>query len=155
MGRDGGIGLGLLGACVVLYWQTGAIPTPPFVPLGPALYPRIVLILLAALAVWLILADILARPKGPQVQSKPAASRPNYRLVLICFVVFGGYVIGLSLLGYLLATFLFVLGLGWIMGARQTRELPKLLALAAGTTLATYLIFEKYLHVFLPRGLLF
>ncbi|HSD52337.1 MAG TPA: tripartite tricarboxylate transporter TctB family protein [Candidatus Methylomirabilis sp.] len=154
MGRDSGIGLGLLAACGLLYWQTGAIPTPPFVPIGPAFYPRIVLVFLAALAVWLILEDVLTRAPRPGSPPKPA-SRPNYRLVLICFVVFGGYVVGLSLLGYLLSTFLFVLGLGWIMGPRLPREVITLVAVAAGTTLTTYLVFEKYLHVFLPRGLLF
>jgi hypothetical protein len=154
MGRDSGIGLGLLVACGLLYWQTGAIRTPPFVPIGPAFYPRIVLVLLTALVVWLILEDLLTRTPRPGTAATPASGR-NYRLVAICFLVFGGYVIGLSLLGYLLATFLFVLGLGWIMGPRTRRELPTLLAVAAGTTLATYLIFEKYLHVFLPRGLLF
>lgn len=154
MGRDSGIGLGLLAACGLLYWQTGAIPTPPFVPLGPAFYPRIVLVLLAALAVWLILEAVFTRAPRSGTAATPV-SRPNYRLVVICFLVFGGYVIGLSVLGYLLSTSLFVFGLGWVMGPRTRRELPTLLAVAAGTTLATYLIFEKYLHVFLPRGLLF
>jgi hypothetical protein len=154
MGRDSGIGLGLLAACGLLYWQTGAIPTPPFVPIGPAFYPRIVLVLLAALAVWLILEELLTRAPRPGTAATPA-SRHNYRLVVICFLVFGGYVIGLSVLGYLLSTFLFVLGLGWSMGPRTHRELPTLFAVAAGTTIVTFLVFEKYLHVFLPRGLLF
>jgi putative tricarboxylic transport membrane protein len=155
MGRDGGIGLGLLGLCGLLYWQTGGIPTPPFVPIGPAFYPRIILILLAALAVWLILGDALARPRRRARPAARATSPLNYRLVVICFIIFGAYVIGLSVLGYLLATFLFVLGLGWVMGPREHRELPKLAAVAIATTAVTYLIFEKYLHVFLPRGLLF
>ena len=114
MGRDSGIGLGLLATCGLLSWQTGAIPTPPFVPIGPAFYPRIVLVLLAALVVWLILEDVLTRAPQPGPPPEPA-SRPNYRLVVNCFVVFGGYVIGLSVLGYLLSTSLFVFGLGWIM----------------------------------------
>ena len=80
---------------------------------------------------------------------------PNYRKVLLGFIVFLGYVPGLSLIGYLAATFLFVLGLSWSIGPRNVRELPKLVAIAVGTVLATYLIFEKYLYVFLPQGLLF
>jgi sterol desaturase/sphingolipid hydroxylase (fatty acid hydroxylase superfamily) len=155
MRRDSGIGLGLLAVCGVLYWQTGGIPTPPFVPIGPAFYPRIVLALLAALAIWLILEDVVTARRRPGRKAKPTAPPLNYRLVVICFVVFGAYVVGLSLLGYLLATFLFVLALGWVMGPREYRELSKLAAVAIGTTLATYLVFEKYLHVFLPRGLLF
>lgn len=155
MGRDSAIGLGLLVLCGALTWQAGTIPTPPFVPIGPAFYPRIILGFLAALAVWLILEDALAAPRRTGRATPPAAPRLNYRLVVVCFLVFGGYVIGLSLLGYLLATFLFVLGLGWVMGPREVRELPKLAAVALGTTVVTYLVFEKYLHVFLPRGLLF
>lgn len=155
MGRDTWIGAGLLLLCGALYSQTGNIPTPPFVPIGPAFYPRVILVLLAALAVWLILEDVVGATGRPGRAARPAVSAPNYRLVAVCFVLFGGYVIGLSLLGYLLATFLFVLGLGWILGPRQARELPKLGAVAIGTALATYLVFEKYLHVFLPRGLLF
>jgi putative tricarboxylic transport membrane protein len=155
MGRDGSIGLGLLGLCGLLYWQTGGIPTPPFVPIGPAVYPRVILVLLAALAVWLILGDMLTRPRRPTRASPPPAVPLNYRLVVICFIIFGAYVIGLSLLGFLLATVLFVLALGWIMGPHQVRELPKLVAVAIVTSVVTYLIFEKYLHVFLPRGRLF
>jgi hypothetical protein len=64
-------------------------------------------------------------------------------------------VASLILIGYLTATFLFVLGLSWSIGPRDVREIPKLTAIAIGTALATYLIFEKYLYVFLPRGMLF
>ncbi len=155
MGRDSAVALGLLLFSGVLYWQAGGIPTPPFVPIGPAFYPRIILVVLAALAVWLILEDLAGRKRQPARPSGPAAPPLNYHRVVVCFVVFGGYVAGLSLLGYFLATFLFVLGLGWVMGPRQVGELPKLAGIALGTTLATYLVFEKYLHVFLPRGILF
>jgi hypothetical protein len=155
MGRDSGIGLGLLAACGLLYWQTGAIPTPPFVPVGPAFYPRIILVLLAILAIWLILEDVITAPRRARAAESAPVPRPNYRLVAIGFAVFGGYVIGLSILGYLLATFLFVLGLGCVLGPREVRGLAKLAVVAAGTTLGTYLIFEKYLYVFLPQGILF
>ncbi len=155
MRRDRGIGLGLLALCGILFWQTAGIPTPPFVPIGPAFYPRIILVLLAALAIWLILEDVVMGRHSHGGATRPTALRLNYRLVVVCFVVFGGYVAGLSLLGYFLATCLFVLGLGWILGPRRAGELPKLFAIAIGTALATYLVFEKYLHVFLPRGLLF
>jgi hypothetical protein len=138
-----------------LYWQTAAIPTPPFVPVGPAFYPRIILGLLAILALWLILEAGITSPRRARVTESAPAPRLNYRLVVICFAVFGGYVIGLSILGYLLATFCFVLGLGWVLGPREVRGLAKLAVVAAGTTLGTYLLFERYLYVFLPRGILF
>jgi len=61
----------------------------------------------------------------------------------------------LDLIGFVTSTFLFILGLSWAIGPRSAREIPKLFAVAAGTALGCYLLFEKYLYVFLPRGLLF
>jgi putative tricarboxylic transport membrane protein len=154
MGRDTGIGIGLLVLAGLLYWQAGKVPVPPFVPIGPAFYPRAILVLLASLSLWLIL-EALIRGGSARPATRAEGPTPNRRLVLLCFAIFAGYIAGLSLLGYLLSTGLFVLALSWAMGPRSARELPKLLALAIGTTLATYMIFEKYLHVFLPQGRLF
>ncbi|MEW6333974.1 MAG: tripartite tricarboxylate transporter TctB family protein [Thermodesulfobacteriota bacterium] len=154
MRRDTGIGAGLLVLCGLLYWQAGLVSAPPFVPIGPAAYPRVVLILLAGLCLWLIAEDLLRRRLPARKPAKPAGPAPEYGKVLLGFILFLGYVAGLSLIGYLAATFLFVLGLSWSIGPRQPRELPKLILIAAGTALITYLVFEKYLHVFLPRGVL-
>jgi putative tricarboxylic transport membrane protein len=155
MRPDTGIGLGLLAFCGVLYWQTGAISTPPFVPIGPAFYPRVLLVLLAGLAVWLFVENIL-RGRGPsQGVKKPEGPPPNYRRVLLGFFVFLAYVASLNIIGYMTSTFLFILGLSWSIGPRDRRGLPKLVAVACGTALVIYLVFEKYLFVFLPRGLLF
>ena len=155
MGRDAGIGLGLLGFSGFLYWQAGHVPTPPFVPIGPAFYPRVILILLAVLAVWLVAEDILRSRVSSRVTKKPADTRPDYRRVVLAFFVFLGYVVALSLLGFVTSTFLFIIGLSWAIGPRNMREMPKLFAVAIGTALVTYLVFEKYLYVFLPRGLIF
>lgn len=155
MKRDAGIGVGLLTFCGLLYWQAGLVSAPPFVPIGPAFFPRVILILLAGLAVWLIAEDLFRRRSPARRAVKPAGPAPNYGKVILGFIIFLGYVAGLSLIGYLTATFLFVIGLSWSIGPRNIRELPKLIAIAVGTTLATYLVFEKYLYVFLPQGLLF
>jgi hypothetical protein len=155
MRRDTGIGVGLLAFCGLIYWQAGLVSAAPFVPIGPAFYPRVVVILLACLAVWLIAEDLFRGRVQERKAAKLAGPAPNYRKVLLGFVAFLAYVAGLSLIGYPAATFLFVLGLSWAIGPRNVRELPKLVAIAAGTVLATYLIFEKYLYVFLPQGRLF
>jgi hypothetical protein len=155
MGRDAGIGVGLLAFCGLLYWQAGLVSVPPFIPIGPAFYPRVILILLAGLSLWLIAEDLLKGRVPARGAKKPTGPMPNYGRVLLAFFVFLGYVVGLSLIGYLAATFLFVLGLSWSIGPRNIREMPKLVVVAIGTAVATYLVFEKYLYVFLPRGLLF
>ncbi len=155
MGRDAGIGVGLLVFCGILYWQAGLVSIPPFIPIGPSFYPT-------------------GRPgpvggpggmadRGGYSQEagdgarnkKPAGPTPNYRRVALAFFVFLGYVACLDLIGYMASTFLFVLGLSWAIGPRNIREMPKLVAVAVGTALVTYVVFERYLYVFLPRGLLF
>jgi putative tricarboxylic transport membrane protein len=155
MSRDTGIGIGLLAFCGLLYWQTGLITVPPFVPIGPAFYPRVMLLFLAGLAVWLIGEDLLKKGRAAGETKKRTGPAPNYRRVLWGFLIFLGYVVGLDLIGFITSTFLFILGLSWAVGPRKVREIPKLLLVAAGTAMACYLLFEKYLYVFLPRGLLF
>ena len=155
MRRDTTIGIGLLVYSAVLNWQAGLVPVPPFIPIGPSFYPRIMLIFLAGLAVWLIAEDLLRKRAPSGATKKAAGAAPDYRRVLWGFVIFLGYVACIDLIGFVTSTFLFILGMSWAVGPRNAREIPKLFAVAAGTTLACYLLFEKYLYVFLPRGLLF
>ena len=42
-----------------------------------------------------------------------------------------------------------------LLGPHGPRDLPRIALVAIGTATLTYLIFERYLHVFLPRGVLF
>jgi len=155
MRRDTAIGIGLLVFCGILYWQAGLVSVPPFIPIGPSFYPRVMLIFLAGLAVWLIAEDLLKKRPSAGEAKKAAGPAPNYRRVLWGFLIFLGYVACLDLIGFVTSTFLFILGLSWAIGPRNIREIPKLFAVAVGTALVCYLLFEKYLYVFLPRGLLF
>jgi putative tricarboxylic transport membrane protein len=155
MGRDTSIGVGLLALCGLLYWQAGLVSVPPFIPIGPSFYPRVMAIFLAGLAVWLIAEDLFKKRKSARETKKATGPAPNYRRVLWGFLIFLGYVACLDLIGFVTSTFLFILGLSWAIGPRNAREIPKLFAVAAGTALVCYLLFEKYLYVFLPRGLLF
>jgi putative tricarboxylic transport membrane protein len=155
MGRDTSIGVGLLALCGLLYWQAGLVSVPPFIPIGPSFYPRVMAIFLAGLAVWLIAEDLFKKRTSARETKKATGPAPNYRRVLWGFLIFLGYVACLDLIGFVTSTFLFILGLSWAIGPRNAREIPKLFAVAAGTALVCYLLFEKYLYVFLPRGLLF
>jgi len=155
MGRDTSIGVGLLALCGLLYWQAGLVSVPPFIPIGPSFYPRVMAIFLAGLAVWLIAEGLFKKRTSARETKKATGPAPNYRRVLWGFLIFLGYVACLDLIGFVTSTFLFILGLSWAIGPRNAREIPKLFAVAAGTALVCYLLFEKYLYVFLPRGLLF
>lgn len=146
MGRDGAAGLVCLGGSLLLLWATLHLPQSPLVPIGPAFYPRIMLAISAGLSALLVASDLLRR-------QRPAAQEARYRLVVLSFLVFGGYVLALPALGYRLSTFLFTFVLQAVLEPPEGgKDWLRVLAVALGTVLATYYAFEAYLHVLLPRG---
>jgi hypothetical protein len=152
LGRDGWTGLVVLALCAVLWWLTLGIRGNPLVPIGPALYPRIVIGVTAVLAGMLIVTDLLARRAGRAVRPAPAP-RPNYRLVAATFAAFGGYVVALPWLGFRAASFAYVLVAMALLGRpRGPGAWARVAVLALATTLVTHLVFERYLSVLLPRG---
>jgi putative tricarboxylic transport membrane protein len=144
--RDGVAGLVCLAGSLLLLWLSIGLPQPALVPIGPAFYPRILFAITAVLAAVLIVIDLRRR-------HRPAAAKPaQYRLVVLTFVIFTGYVVLLPLLGYRLATLLFVGVLQAVIEPPRGRRWVLVAAVAVGTTLVTYYLFESYLSVLLPRG---
>jgi hypothetical protein len=145
IGRDGVAGLACLAGSLLGLWLSRELPQPALVPIGPAFYPRILFVVTAALSAALVVTDLVSRRGAP-----PASTR--YRLVVWAFAIFTAYVALLPLLGYRVATFLFVgvmqVALEWPRGRRWVL----VLAVALGTTVVTYYLFEAYLSVLLPRG---
>jgi len=153
IGRDGVTGLVASATSLVLFWLTLGLERNPLVPIGPGFYPRLVLGVTALLGFALFVSDLLRR--RTQAGGPPAAPAlgANYLLVALSFAVFGVYVLLLPLLGYRLATFLFVLGLSFLLEPPRRFGLwLRGIVLALATTVATYVIFDEYLAVLLPRG---
>ena len=152
IGRDGIAGLILLAISLVLLVQSFQLPSLPIVPVGPGFYPAIVLSFMAAASALLVLQDLMKR-RVPVATGTSEAPRRNYRLVVIAFAIVGAYVVLLPLLGFRVATVLFVGALQAALGRPRTaRQWVVLAAIALGTAAVSYFIFERYLLVLLPRG---
>jgi hypothetical protein len=127
------------------------------VPIGPAFYPRVVVLILGALSIILIVLDVLATRRRPVRAAAAAAATagpaPNYRLVLATFVEFGVYILLIPLIGFRISTFLFVLllevTLEW---PRNPKHWILMIVVAVATSLVCFYVFEDYLSVLLPRG---
>ena len=147
LSRDGIAGLICLAGSLLLWWTSRGLPQPALVPIGPAFYPRILFGVTAALSLLLVLGDLwrpAPRPPGPAV---------GYRLVVLTFAIFTAYVFVLPLLGYRVATLLFVATLQSALDPpRSWHGLGLVAVMAVGATVLTYYVFEVYLNVLLPRG---
>ena len=152
MRRDLITGLVCLAASLGLLTLTAGLPGPSLlVPVGPAFYPRIVLGITALLSAALVLQALFAARRSPAAAAGTA--RPNYALVVTSFVVFGIYVAVLPLLGFRIATFLFLITLQPLLERPRTaRVWSIMLIVALVTAFATFHLFQDYLSVLLPRG---
>jgi putative tricarboxylic transport membrane protein len=151
IGRDGIAGLVLLAISLVLLVKSFQLPSLPIVPVGPGFYPSIVLSFMAAASALLVLQDLMKR--APVTSNAGDAPRRNYRLVVIAFAIVGLYVLLLPLLGFRVATMLFVASLQAALGRPRTpRQWAVLAVIALGTAMVSYFVFERYLLVLLPRG---
>ena len=156
MTRDGVAGLICLALAIGMLVLTRGLPQSPLVPIGPDFYPRIVLIVMAALSAMLVGFDLWRQRAQAAPATAGAAVSPekrNYRLVAVTFAVFAGYVVLLPLIGYRFATFIFMAMLQAVFEPpRSARRWIVVLVSALATAAVTYVVFEHYLSVLLPRG---
>ncbi|MEO8186115.1 MAG: tripartite tricarboxylate transporter TctB family protein [Burkholderiaceae bacterium] len=151
MGRDAITGLVVVAASLFLFWATLGLERHPLVPVGPEFYPQLVLAVTALLALLLVVSDIIKRRRAGPVT---APSRANYTVVVIAFAIFAIYVIALPYLGFRIATVAFLVAMPLALESPrfQVRRWIVVLVVALVATAATYLAFDSYLQVLLPRG---
>jgi putative tricarboxylic transport membrane protein len=154
LGRDGIAGLVCLAISLALLPHAFGLPRLPIVPIGPGFYPAIVLSFMAVTSAVLLLQDVLAQRRAPPPEAA-AAPEPKraYGLVLASFLAIAAYITVLPLLGFRVSTVLFVFLFQMILerpGSALTLLRQAVIASAAAAI--TYLVFNDYLSVLLPRG---
>jgi hypothetical protein len=155
IGRDGIAGLIGLAISLALLPQAFGLPKLPIVPVGPGFYPAMVLIFMAFTSAVLVLQDVLAQRRAAAAGAVPPRAGPGraYGLVAAAFAAVGAYIALLPLIGFRMATVLFVAAFQLVLEWPATlRQWAIVAAVAVGTTGITYLVFNDYLLVLLPRG---
>ena len=154
LGRDGIAGLIGLAISLLLLPHAFGLPRLPIVPIGPGFYPALVLTFMAVTCALLVLQDAIAQRRAPgSTAQAPAEPQRAYGLVVGAFVVVAAYITLLPLIGFRVATVLFVAAFQLVLERPATlRQWTILVALAVGTSALAYVAFEKYLSVLLPRG---
>jgi hypothetical protein len=154
--RDGIAGLIGLALSLALLPHALDLPRLPIVPIGPGFYPTLVLCFMALMCALLVVQDAMAQRRAapaPQEAAAEPAPPPAYGLVAAAFVTVAAYIALLPLLGFRLATALFVAAFQLVLERpRSLYQWAVLLAVAAGTSAVTWLVFDQHLTVLLPRG---
>lgn len=132
--------LGIAITVISIGYGFGSLARP-----GPGLYPVFLGVAIAVFSFFVLLADLKSE------SSKSLFDRRSAKTFAFMAATFCLWVVAMPLLGYvavtLLATFAFckILRLeGW----------KKPLAVSGGTSLALYLLFDYWLYIDLPRGIL-
>ena len=155
LGRDGIAGLVGLAVSLLLLPHALNLPRLPIVPIGPGFYPALVLGFLAITCALLVLQDAMAQRRASSTAAQATVTEPRraYGLVAGAFLVVAAYIALLPLLGFRIATVLFVAAFQLTLEVPRTiRQWAVLIALAVGAAALTYVAFERYLTVLLPRG---
>ena len=112
---------------------------------GPGLYPFFIGLSIVIFGMALFISE--SRP-----QTRPALfNRGDVKTLLFMIATFCLWILMIPLLGYVLVTLLVTYGFCKIM---KLEGLWKPLSISAGTALFIYLLFDYWLYIDLPRGIL-
>ncbi len=148
LSRDRIGGLIFLIVCLTYGYQTTQIPFFPGDEYEP-FTARTLPYLLSAIGIFLsLLLIVVARPN----EESGAVIGFNWRLLLAFVILMTAYGVGLSWLGFLLSTSLFLLGGFWLLGERR-----KSILIGASFPFVTafWLLLTKGLDIYLEPGYLF
>jgi hypothetical protein len=144
-GQDRLLGLIVLLVAGFLFVETFNFKTVDWDPLGLPFWPRVLLALLAVLGIYLVIRGSL--DQGP---FQPLEWR--------AFVVLGGalaYVLAIDIVGYLIATPLYLILFHLALGGISRRHLIEAVIVALIATGLIWYVFQDMLSVQFPEGVLF
>jgi hypothetical protein len=112
---------------------------------GPGLYPFFIGVSIFVFSMVLLISE-LRSPMGA-----PIFDRKGYKTFLFMIATFCLWILVMPFLGYVIVTLLATYAFGKIM---KLEGWWKPLAVSAGTALFIYLLFDYWLYIDLPRGIL-
>jgi putative tricarboxylic transport membrane protein len=112
---------------------------------GPGLYPVFIGVMICFFTLFILLSTLRSK------SSKPVLDWQGVKKLIFMAVTFCLWIVAMPLLGYVVVTFLATYAFCKIM---KLEGWWKPLALSGGTTLFVYLMFDYWLYVDFPRGIL-
>lgn len=146
------VGAGFVGAGLAIFAATLGFPRLEDGSPGPALFPRVLAVLMIGFGACLVVPAVRREPTNPPDPAPVPAGLHRGGVVnaLLVFAAIIVFMLASPLFGFLLTTAAILLGLMWWLGT----PLPRAAAAAVGLDLFVYVIFVKILRVPLPLGFL-
>lgn len=149
------ISLLLIILSAVLFEQTFEYETVPGAIIGAKIWPRVVTIFLGGLAILYFLQSVRNTRAAPATTAAPwsfSSWLTFNQNVIVCFVLYGVFLVLLPWLGMLLAGMLFVFVVMTYLGEKNPRSYLINLAVAVVTISGMWALFTFGLGVILPQG---
>ena len=142
-----------------LYWAATRIEAETGGRIGPAVWPKAIIVFMALLCLYEIVKRLVVRTEfdakgllsGSEMPAgaAPAPVREDRAMLVRGIAAVGGYVLAVPWLGFFPATVLFLALFPWLGGLRR----PAMLALVSLTgTLILAVVFLKVAYISLPLG---
>ncbi|MCA0922523.1 tripartite tricarboxylate transporter TctB family protein [Pseudooceanicola nanhaiensis] len=146
----------ILIASVALFLSAAAIPTTRFERLGAGAFPKIVFAGLALMAVVAIVDALRKIPTDAygRFAAETVAWAKRRSLVFVCLAAFGIYIVAIPVLGFSIASFVFILAVELVLMPRSPKTLIIAVIAAAVFSFGLNWLFAEVFTVFLPRGVL-
>lgn len=146
--------IALLAVSVGLFFEALAIPTSRFEVLGAGAFPMLVHALLSLLLIGSIAGSVRKLPADAYARFVTDALvwARTRRLVLVLFACLAAYVLTMPVVGYPVATFLFLILLQITLAPKTRRAFAIALVLSLIFSFGLNWLFAEVFNVFLPRG---
>lgn len=153
------LGLGCLAYAVFLYFGALHVPPPIFDPLGSAAVPKIAAFLIALLSVVILMTGLRQRSTSSTELSvgtedeEDAPVTPRYDLGICLLGFCAAYVAGMEfgVLGYPVATAIFLFASGLLLGGLNARNVLLSLIISLVVGFGSDLVFSEFFYIQLPR----
>jgi len=151
MKKDRALSIILLLFCLIMYMETFNFAEKTKMQVaGPAVYPRIVIGIIAFLALIVLIQSFFAKTKNSEAFNWKNF-KEKYSKVIILFILFGIYVYLLSVLGFILSTLLYMfISQALLMGFKQRKPIIINVCVTSVATFLVYFVFTDFLGIWLP-----
>lgn len=150
-------GIGIILFAIILFIGITQIKVPKMIAASNSVdakfFPTIAASALAVLGVVIVIDGLrYARSFDPEEEEK--APKDGVRIVLYTLVAIAAYTYFFNILGFMIASFLFLVAEMAILAPKEKRNYPLFILISAITSASIYYFFTKVLYLILPAGIL-